>query len=685
MLRFPRRKTGPTPAAVLLFMLCLGIGTACSAGERGSSVFDHDEAAEVEPETIPENPEAQAQWIDDKIESLKLRERVSQLMLVTLQGGPAPDSSDRQLFNEYPPGGVIISEVLRPETAAAYITDLRRRPWAIRTGIPLFIGTDLYNLPREVRRKAQPFVPLPSMLAIAASDEPEATQGLARLIADHLEKMGFNLHLGPSLELAPALPDVMGSIHCFGSDPEFVATCGQAFVETFADNGILAMPMGFPGGGANRIGDSPAVLVTPITVLAEQDLLPFSRAIEHGAPIIHVGNTLVPTLGHPGEIASVCPAVIDGLLRQGLEFDGVIVVGPMDDPDVKRLHDPSDAAILALKAGADMIYWNEAGQRVMKTVDEVVEAVANGTLTEDMIDNALRCVLHVKIAYNLATRKLPEPDAAKKLSKDQTIPQDSYRIERQSITLLLNRENVLPLDKESLPIGVTGVAGVEPLHDALEEYLKRVGMQFILTAKHGNELYDFEIRRVIARAPGLRTVVCVLSAGLGRQGPISLIRQLKAEVQQVVVVLVGYPDHIEDYLEADAIVLAYADPAACEHSMRAVADVLVGRGPVRIRPTSGDIVTRVGQPEAFSVLDTVLCPAGRLPVTLDEPFVAGYAVHYDPSDTIKKGVWDFGDGQRSKDFLVEKLFDAPGRFPVTLTITDKENHVVTRTFNVVVE
>ncbi len=685
MHRSPRGRTGTPPAAALLFLLFLGIGTASFPAERGGSVFGLEEAADTGSETVPEDPEAQAQWIDDKIESLELRERVSQLMLVTLQGRPGPDASDRQLFNEYPPGGVIISEVLRPETAASYVTDLRRKPWAIRTGIPLLIGTNLYNLPREVRRRKQPFVPLPSMLAIAASNELETTQGLARLVAEHLDAMGFNLHLGPSLELAPDMPDARGSVHCFGSDPGFVAACGQAFVETFAENGILAMPMGFPGGGANRIEDSPAVLVTPISVLGEQDLLPYSRAIEHGAPIIHVGNTLVPTLGHPDESASMCPTVIGGLLRQGLEFDGVVVAGPMDAPVIKRRHDASDAAILALKAGADMIYWNEAGQRVMKTVDEVVKAVAGGTLTEEMIDNALRRVLHVKVAYNLSTRELPEPDTAEKLSNNPAIPRDSYGIERKSITLLQNRAHTLPLEEKSLPLGVTGVAGVEPLRDALAKYLKHVSMQPILSAKHGNALYDFEIRRVVSHASGLRTDVCVLSPDLGRQGPITLIRQLKARVRQVIVVLVGYPGHIEDYLEADAIVLAYADPSACQHSMRAVADVLVGRGPVRIRPAPDDIVLRVGQTEPFSVLDSVLCPVGRLPVTLNETFIAGHAEHYDPSDTIKKVLWDFGDGKRSKEFLVEKVFDAPGRFPVTLTVTDKQRLVVTHTFNVVVE
>jgi beta-N-acetylhexosaminidase len=523
------------------------------------------------------------------------------------------------------------------------------------------------------------------MLAIAASSDPDATQGLARLVADHLEKMGFNLHLGPSLALAPTLPEVAGSIHCFGSNPEFVAASGQAFIETFADNGVIAMPMGFPGGGANRFRKGPAVLLTPTTVLAEQDLLPFSRAIEHGAPIIHVGNTLVPTLGYPDTPASICPAVIAGLLRQGLGFDGVIVAGPMDDPDIKQRHDASDAAILALKAGADMIYWNEAGQRVMKTVDEVVEAVADGTLAESTVNNALGRVLHVKVAYELGARGLPDPDAAKKLSNDRAIPRDSYRIERQSITLLLNRANVLPLSEESRPIGVTGVAGVEPLHDALEKHLKSVQMQPIVTARQGDALYDFEIRRVIARVPGLRTVVCVLSTDLDREGPMSMVRKLKAEVRQVVVVVVGYPRYIEDYLEADAVVVAYSDPEACEHSMQAVADVLVGRGPVRIRPPLTGIVGKAGQPLRFNALDATLCPAGRLPVTLDDPFVAGYAVHYDPSNTIKKIVWDFGDGKRSKKSLVEKAFKNPGTFPVTLTIRDKEDHVVTRTFDVVVE
>ena len=58
---------------------------------------------------------------------------------------------------------------------------------------------------------------------------------------------------------------------------------------------------------------------------------------------------------------------------------------------------------------------------------------------------------------------------------------------------------------------------------------------------------------------------------------------------------------------------------------------------------------------------------------------------YDPSGAIKKVLWDFGTGKRSKDMRAEYVYTAPGRYPVTLTVTDTKGDVTSRTFHVEVQ
>ena len=70
-------------------------------------------------------------------------------------------------------------------------------------------------------QKEDYFAPLPTMMAVAAADDPVATRELAGLYAEHLALMGFSFQMGPCLALAPDLPGAKGGIQCLGSEPAF--------------------------------------------------------------------------------------------------------------------------------------------------------------------------------------------------------------------------------------------------------------------------------------------------------------------------------------------------------------------------------------------------------------------------------------------------------------------------------
>lgn len=621
-----------------------------------------------------------------RIQALDLRQRASQLMIVTLQGGPAPNSDDVKLLRQYTPGGVITPPVTRPVDARDYIERIRQLPVEKNTGIPLLIGTNLYDLPKGRNLPNAFFFQVPSLLSVAAANDPGSTEKLGSLIADQLRAMGFNMNLGPSLELAPTLPGVKGSLDCLGSDPRFCAEAGGAILKALADKDLVAVPTGFPGGGANRMRRGPAVLLTAGPLLDDRELLPYRRAIEQGVPAIHVSNTVAPTIDPSDIPSSMSEPVMRGLLRRRLGFTGVIIAGPMDTPDIVHYEDPTVAAIKALQAGADMILWNQAGSRVMKTVDDIVTAVNSGALSQQVIDEALRRVLEMKERHGLMARELPKAQVAEKLERDNGLAEAAYDIERRAITLVQNRNNVLPLNKaSSQPVGVTGEVGVEELQEALEEYLKHVAQQQIRSAKHAGRILDFEITRITARVRGMKTAICVFTNDGEIASKVELVSELQKQGVQVVVVLLGYPSALPRFADADAIVLAYCSEKAYAQTMRAVADVLVGQGPVAVLSVDRDLRLAVGERGVFNPLDVIRVPAGRLPVTIDDRYPAGLFVPYDPTFTLKKTLWTFGDGDKSKDALAKKVFRAPGRYPVTLTLVDKKGHTTTGTFYAVVE
>lgn len=659
----------------------------CAATTVASSTLIPLERDNVAPIELPVPPPAAGEAPPQQA-ATALRAKVAQLMLVTLQGFNAPDSSDKQILLNYPPGGVVIPSIVQPANVARFVEALRGLPAEAQGKVPLLIAVNLYALPMRGWSPTEYFTPLPTPMALSAIGDQEATRKLAAGMADQLTAMGINMHIGPSLSLASTLKDSKGSVYTFGSDPRFAAESAAALVSTFAEKGLVVMPSGFPGGNATRMPDKPPVLTTPASALPQQDLLPFTEALKAGAPMIHVGNARVPTVDPLSRPASLSSAVMRDLLREQLKFEGVVVAGPMDVTDIMGEYDPVEAAILALNAGADMIYWAGGGIRVMRTVEQVVRDVEKGVIDPAIIDAAYERVKALKDTHALLEKEIPEFKKATKAAEDKKMREQAYYIERRSITVVQNRNNVLPLNQaDSGPVGITGPVGMKELREALEEYIKSVGMQELGTARHSDEIFDFEIERVTKMSKGARTMVCVLPSALQIRTQCNLVQALKESGPRVVAVTLGYPDAVPELAKAgaDAIVCIYNEPNATSHSMRALADVLVGQAAITFFKAAGDAVTTVGKEEQFSAVELIRAPAGRLPVTLEPPFVAGYSAIYDPTFSLKKVQWDFGDGKKSKDIIAKKAFNEPGRYPVTLTVEDKVGDVISQVFYVKVE
>jgi len=662
---------------IQIALIVLALSPALRAAEPASPIAEEQPAEQPAP--VDQKPEADAK---SRIDSFGFTERVGQLMFVTMQGFQGPDNSDRALLKQCVPGGIVVPAALTPGQAADYVRTLRSMPNLERaTGIPLFIASDLYQMTQAEARLPVTFAQLPSLLSLGAVADTAATERLAQMLAEHLTTMGFNMNLGPSLELAPTIPDAPGDTNTFGSSPEFAAQAGGAIIKTLLDGGVIPAPTGFPGGGHDRRERSPAALLTPKSLLANRELLPYKAAIEAGAPVIHVANTLVPLLDPENRPASLAPEVYR-ILREDMGFDGVIIAGPVDSPDIARFFEPEQAAVLAFQAGADMIYWAGNPDKVLRGAGKLAVAIDTGHIPTERLEQSVQRILTLKKDHNLATRPLPVEKKAGALERKK-VANEAYEIERRSITLIKNDGNILPLSKErSMPVGVTGVVGVEQMAEALEEYVKPIRQQPIRTARHLGEIEDFEIARLTGHVRGMRTAICIFTGMRESYGETRLIRELRANGVRVVVLLLGYPKNLPQLAEADAILLAYCDRARYAQSIRAAADVIAGISPFDIAPAPENLSLQAGKTETFDVQKVVRAPAGKMPVEIG-PFKAGHGVNYMP--TLKKTRWEFGDGKKSKEPRAQHAYEKPGQYMLTLTVTNAHGEETAREFPISVK
>ncbi len=706
----------------------------------GDKAYVPPPAAAREPAAAPVLSDTER--LDAAFEALDLKGRVCQLMIVTLQGPLAPSSEDMAYLKEYTPGGIIVQQLLKPDHAAAYINQARDAAGA--SGIPLLVGANLYELGQPERQNPSAFAQLPSLMSVAAAEDADTTAQLAKLIASQMYAMGFDFHLGPSLELAPALPEAAGNIQNFGSDPRFTAEAAGTLIDAFAESGVIPAPAGFPGGGANRVGYTPAVLLTPEPLLMENDLYPYVQALQREVRMLHVGNVLTPSLDARSRPASMSKAVMTTLLREKLRYEGVVIAGPLDSEDIVSQYPAAEAAVEALESGADLLYWRGTDAAMKRIVEYVVQAVEEERLSATVINTALKRVQTLKqTLVENGDREIRGKDISR-LTRQRDLDQECYAVERRSLTLVKNDGQVLPLSRQtSLPLGVTGVVGVEELHEALGSSLKGIAQQRIFSARHVGDIQSFEINRITARVEGARTIVCVFSDQVRSESQAQVVRELKKKKVTVVVVWLGYPQNIVQFTEADAIVLAYCDTNNCGATIRAAADILLGHAPVRILPAAADLVFKAGEARSFDALEVVHVPAGRLPVNISEQYPAGLSLPFDPNRSLRCVEWDFGDGQRVtiknwakryeamrrkvaaesaaaakkqaaadtkekrralrdsqekiqarqqdrawkfvNEQVITHTFERPGRYPVTLRITDTKGFVTSQIFNVIVE
>ncbi len=602
--------------------------------------------------------------------------KVSRLLLVTLEGVQQPSAKDGALLAECPPAGVVIPKLFRPAGAKIYIEGLRARDPEI------LIGADLYEIARPDERGGAPFMPMPPLLALAAADDPEGARNLALLWGEHLRVMGFNLCLGPRLGLAPNHPEANGTLQCLGADPAFAAEAGTILCQSLETQGVVAMPMDFPGGGFNRIKQSPAVLSTPKSLLVDTDLRPYLEAIRGGARVIHVGPILAPTLDEERRPACVSKTVITQVLREALKFDGVIVAGPVDAPEIRGLYSADTAALMAIDAGADLVYVSGGPVAARRIAERLSVAVREGQIPKETVDAALTRVAALRTSVAGRDREKPQESRMAGLENRRPLEEAVLSIERQAITLVQNRGNVLPLLKKlSGPVGVTGVTGVDALQAALEKHLKHVSRQDIVTARHVGEIEDFEIRRITANLHG-GTIVCVLDASVRAGGAARLIREIKACSTRLIVVYLGYPKHLDTFAEADALLLAYSEGANSEETWKAIAEALTGQGAIGIIRRNTPIEMRVGERRTFDTQEICRTPAGQLPVKVSDRFPVGISVSMPLGERVDSAEWDFGNGDKARGAKTEYAYTAAGQYTLTLHLKDNRGKPLTRGFSI---
>jgi beta-N-acetylhexosaminidase len=258
--------------------------------------------------------------------------------------------------------------------------------------------------------------PYPGNAILGRIDDLGYTEEVGRQVGWELRGAGCTVTFAPDADVNSNPNNPVIGVRSFGTDPVRVGEHAAAWVRGVQSTGIIACPKHFPGHGDTALDShlaTPVVDVSPAT-LRKRELVPFRAAIAAGAKSMMTSHILLPQID-PDNPATLSRAMLGGLLRTELGFDGVIVSDALDMAGASGTLGIPSAAAAALTAGCDLlcIGTDNTDEQLGDIEDAVLAAAASGTLPPARLVDAATRVRRLAAASLDDSGRVPIPGSAR--------------------------------------------------------------------------------------------------------------------------------------------------------------------------------------------------------------------------------------------------------------------------------
>lgn len=270
-----------------------------------------------------------------------------------------------------------------------------------RALLPLLISVDYEggHVNRLHPRYGFPEIPSPQLVGQNSLDLAYET---AELMAETMLYSGFNLNFAPGLDVNvnPDNPIIGKKERSFSADPNLVADYGQVYSNEFMSNKIHCAYKHFPGHGSSTT-DSHLGFVDITDTWTYQELIPFSQLIAqpNHCDMVMVAHVVNRKLDDSGLPATLSKNMITGLLRDNLNFDGVVITDDMQMKAITDYYGLATALTLTINAGSDMVIFGnqlEQYQNPKELINLIESKVHTGEISEARINEAYNRIVKMK-------------------------------------------------------------------------------------------------------------------------------------------------------------------------------------------------------------------------------------------------------------------------------------------------
>jgi beta-N-acetylhexosaminidase len=316
-----------------------------------------------------------------------LRRQIGQLLIAGFNGHQIPPEL-RSLAREFGLGGVILfaRNIAEPEQVAEVTFDAAR----MLPDLPAWVSVDQEG--GRVARLKPPFTEWPAMATLGRSGDVKLAERFARALASELRAVGFTLDYAPVLDIHTNPKNPVIGDRALAEKAEDVARLGSAIVRALQGAGIAACGKHFPGHGDTSTDSHLELPLVehPPDRLRRVEFVPFKAAIEAGVATIMTAHVLVPSLDEKRP-ASLSRRIVFDLLRDELNYDGVILSDDLEMKAIAAQYPVPEAAVMAIEAGCDgaLICSGDTATQ-MAALEALIHAVEQERIPYARVEDALK-------------------------------------------------------------------------------------------------------------------------------------------------------------------------------------------------------------------------------------------------------------------------------------------------------
>lgn len=414
-------------------ILLLGFFAILSFSE--TSVFAQN-ASNLEP---PFLQYTNSKWVDSVMKTLTPDERVAQLIMVAAYSNRGEEHKQEilKLIREQKIGGLIFFQG-DPETQANLMNE-----YQAASKVPLLGAIDAeWGLGMRLDNT----ISYPFQMALGAVQDNDLIYEMGEEVARQIKRSGLHLNFAPVVDVNNNPNNPVINFRSFGEDKFNVAEKSVAYMRGMQQEGLLTTAKHFPGHG-DTDADSHYSLPQinhSLERLDSLELYPFRKIIEAGIGGVMVAHLDIPALDSTGVASTLSKPIITGLLKDRLNFRGLIVTDAMNMKGVTEGNEPGVVDKDAVLAGNDLLEFTED---VPKAIQEIRKAVNRGLISQKEIDARVRKLLAVKQWVGLNEF---QPTEIRNIVKDLNTPQAhllNRKLVEASLTVLKNEHDLLPLQR----------------------------------------------------------------------------------------------------------------------------------------------------------------------------------------------------------------------------------------------